>query len=325
MAAVVAEIVVCAGESGNGVEAAGSRWDEPAQDNARGERLDCSETEGLNEVGADGVRADEVVGSGAVEVGGRLWKAEEEVGVAVEPTFPILQTVGVCGEEVQPTLYVCVVLAGLGIIRKRLVINVDDELGRAEMPTEVFDGTDDATGLEGNRCPTSFVVLGNVVDEDDMADVGAQWVLVENGAKTVDAGVAVEAEMAEVVGDGVPFGKTKIECVASSFIMPRTMTLISGAKTNFTPCLSRALIEGSRVERVFKNLRYYPVPPGRKRVCLVSPGMGTILVSEAALSALGLTTEEEIVCPGSSASVSTRLACSGNSASFEVVLSKAIE
>ena len=155
-------------------------------------------------MGADGVRADEVVRSGAVEVGGRLWEAGEEVGVAVEPTFLILQSVGVCGEELQPTLYVCVVLAGLGIIPKRLVIKVDEELGRAEMTTEVFDGTDDATGLEAKRCPTSFVVVGNV-DEDDIANGGARWVLVEDGAKTVDAGVAVEVKMADVVGDGVPF------------------------------------------------------------------------------------------------------------------------
>ena len=72
-------------------------------------------------MGADGVRADEIVGSGAVDVGGRLWEVGEEVGVAVEPTFPILQSVGVCGEELQPALYVCVVLAGFGIILMRLV------------------------------------------------------------------------------------------------------------------------------------------------------------------------------------------------------------
>ena len=175
MAAVVADIVFCAGESGNGVKAAGSRWDEPAQDKARGERLDCSETEGLNEVGADGVRADEVVGSGAVEVGGRLWKAEEEVGVAVEPTFPILQSVGVCGEDLQPALYVCVVLAGLGIILKGLVIKVYEKLGTAEMTAQAFDGPVKATSFEAKRCLTSFVVVGSVVDENDMADGGARW------------------------------------------------------------------------------------------------------------------------------------------------------
>ena len=39
-------------------------------------------------------------------------------------------------------------LADLGDILKRLVIRVDEELGRPEMTTEAFDGPDDATDLE---------------------------------------------------------------------------------------------------------------------------------------------------------------------------------
>ena len=193
------------------------------------------------------------------------------------------------------------------------------------MTTEAFDGQDDATGFEAKRCPTSFVVVGSVVDEDDMADEGARWVLVEDGAKIVDAGVAVEAEMPEVVRDGVPFRKDQDHIYGESFHDVPDNDLYFWDETNLTICLSRALIERSRVERVFSNLRYYPVPPRRERVCLVSSGMGTILVSDAALSALGRTTEEETVCPGRSALVAPRLACPGNSASFEVVLSKAVE
>ena len=83
MAAIVSEIVVYAGEQGGGVGAAGGRWDEPTQANARGERLDCSETVGLGEVDADRVGGDAAVGSGAVEVGGRLREAGKKVGVAV--------------------------------------------------------------------------------------------------------------------------------------------------------------------------------------------------------------------------------------------------
>ena len=83
VAAVVDEIVFGAGEWWNGVEAAGCRWDEPTPAKVRGNRFDFSETGGLDDVGADGVRADEVVGSGAVEVGGRLWGAKDEVVVAV--------------------------------------------------------------------------------------------------------------------------------------------------------------------------------------------------------------------------------------------------
>ena len=68
MAAELAEIVV------------GGRWDEPTQANARSERLDCSETVGLDEVDVDGVRVVEMVGSGAVDVGSRLRKTGKEVG-----------------------------------------------------------------------------------------------------------------------------------------------------------------------------------------------------------------------------------------------------
>ena len=55
MAAVVTKIVVGAGERGDGLEAAGGRWDEPTQANARGDRLDCGETAGLDEAGSGSV------------------------------------------------------------------------------------------------------------------------------------------------------------------------------------------------------------------------------------------------------------------------------
>ena len=83
MSAVVAEIVVGAGQRGAGVETAGGRWDEPTQANARGERLDDGKTAGLDEVDADGVGAGEAVGSCAVKVGSRLREAGKEVGVAI--------------------------------------------------------------------------------------------------------------------------------------------------------------------------------------------------------------------------------------------------
>ena len=70
MAAVVNEIVVGAGERGDGLEAVVGRWDKPPQANARDEKLDCSETVGLDKVDADGVGAGEAVGPGTVEVGG---------------------------------------------------------------------------------------------------------------------------------------------------------------------------------------------------------------------------------------------------------------
>ena len=54
MAAVIAKIVVGAGERGDRVEAAEGRH-EPPQANARGERLNCGETAGLDEVGSGSV------------------------------------------------------------------------------------------------------------------------------------------------------------------------------------------------------------------------------------------------------------------------------
>ena len=73
--------------------------------------------------------------------------------------------------ELQLALYVCVVLTGLGIILKRLVIKVDEELATAQMATEAFDGPDDTAGLEANG---SFVVVGSVVDAENMAGGAAR-------------------------------------------------------------------------------------------------------------------------------------------------------
>ena len=94
-------------------------------------------------------------------------------------------------------------LADLVNILKRLVVRVDEEFGRPEMTAETFDGPDDAIGFEVEGCPASFVVEGGAADEDDRADRAARLLLLESGANTVDAGVAKEAEMAGVVGDGV--------------------------------------------------------------------------------------------------------------------------
>ena len=52
MAAVVTDIVVGAGERGDGLEAVWGRWDDPTQANSRGDRLDCGETTGLDEAGS---------------------------------------------------------------------------------------------------------------------------------------------------------------------------------------------------------------------------------------------------------------------------------
>ena len=53
----------------------------------------------MDEINAYGVGAGKAVGSSAVEVGGWLGKAGEEIGVAVGRAFALLQRVGVGGEE----------------------------------------------------------------------------------------------------------------------------------------------------------------------------------------------------------------------------------
>ena len=53
----------------------------------------------MDEVDSHGVRAGEAVGSGAVEVGGWLWEAGKEVGIAIGRAFAVLQRIGVGGEE----------------------------------------------------------------------------------------------------------------------------------------------------------------------------------------------------------------------------------
>ena len=95
-------------------------------------------------------------------------------------------------------------LADLGDTFKRLVVRVDEELGRPEVAAEAFDDPDDATGLEVEGCPASFVVEGGAAGVDDRADGAVSFFLLEGGAQTVYAGVAVEAERAGVVGNGVP-------------------------------------------------------------------------------------------------------------------------
>ena len=73
VAAIVAEIVFGVWERGDGPGAAGGRWCDPTQANARGERLECSETAGLDEAGSGSV-----VMSCTVDVGVCM-KGEEEV------------------------------------------------------------------------------------------------------------------------------------------------------------------------------------------------------------------------------------------------------
>ena len=94
--------------------------------------------------------------------------------------------------------------ADLSDALERPVVRVDVELGGPEVAAETFDGQNDAAGFEVKRGSGSFVVEGGVSDKDDGTDGAVGLFLFESRAKTVDAGVAVEAKRSGVVGNGVP-------------------------------------------------------------------------------------------------------------------------
>ena len=145
-------------------------------------------------VDTDGVGNGEAVGSGAVEVGGWLWEPSKKICIAIGGASPVLEGVGVSGEE----------FADLSDTLKRLVVRVDVELGGPEVAAETFDGPNDAAGFEVKRGPGSFVVEGGAADKDDGTDGAVGLLLFESRAKTVDAGFAVEPKRSGVVGNGVP-------------------------------------------------------------------------------------------------------------------------
>ena len=157
----------------------------------------------MDNVDAYRVRTGEAAESGAVEVGSWLRESGKEVGIAIGRAFSVLQSVGVGGEEFQPALYASIVLADLGGVLERLVVGVDEELSGPEVCAEAFDGLDDATGLEIEENPGSFVVECSSADKQDEADGAVGLFLLAGGAEAVQASVTVQAEGAGVVGDGV--------------------------------------------------------------------------------------------------------------------------
>ena len=127
---------------------------------------------------------------------------EKKIGIAIGGACPAFQGVGVGGEELQPASDASVVFADVSDTLTRLVIRVDVELGGSEVAAETFDGQNDAAGFEVKRRPELFVV--EVVRLIKTTDGAVGLFLFESRAKTVDAGVAVEAEGSGVVSDGVP-------------------------------------------------------------------------------------------------------------------------
>ena len=89
------------------------------------------------------------------------------------------------GEGFQPVLYESVELADLGDVFERLMVGVDEELGGPEVSAEAFDGPDDATGLQVEGSPGSFVVEGGSAVEHNGTDGAVGLFLLEGGAEAV--------------------------------------------------------------------------------------------------------------------------------------------
>ena len=121
----------------------------------------------MDNVDAYRVRTGEAAESGAVEVGSWLRESGKEVGIAIGRAFSVLQSVGVGGEEFQPAL------VDLGDALEHPVVRLYEEFGGPKVSAEAFDGPDDATGLQVEGSPGSFVVECGLINEHDGADGAA--------------------------------------------------------------------------------------------------------------------------------------------------------
>ena len=95
-------------------------------------------------------------------------------------------------------------LADLGDALEHPVVGLHEEFGEPKVFAEACDGPDDATDLQVEGRPRSFVVVCGSADKHDGADGAAGLFLLEGGAEAVQAGVTAQAEGAGVVGDSVP-------------------------------------------------------------------------------------------------------------------------
>ena len=94
--------------------------------------------------------------------------------------------------------------ANLGSVLERFVVGVDPELGGPEVAAETFDGPNDAPSFKVEGGAGAFVVEDGAVDEGDVADGAVRLLFLERGADAIAAGVTVQAEGTQIVGNDIP-------------------------------------------------------------------------------------------------------------------------
>ena len=75
------------------------------------------------------------------------------------------------------------------------MVGLCEEFGGPKVSVEAFDGPDDATGLQVEGSPGSFVVECGLAEKHDGADGAVGIFLLEGGAEAVQAGVTVGLSM----------------------------------------------------------------------------------------------------------------------------------
>ena len=122
---------------------------------------------------------------------GRLWQAGQEVGVAVGVTFAALECVVERGEDLEPPLGLCIVGLHFANALQYLVVGEYAALSPPKLPSEVFEGPNDAAGLQIKRSPMSLRVELSTADIRDGFPGTVRLLFFEGAAEPVDVSVAV--------------------------------------------------------------------------------------------------------------------------------------
>ena len=141
-----------------------------------------------------------------------------------------------------------------------------------------------ASSVEGGQA--SFVVEGDAADEHDRVNRAVRLFLLESGHQTVDDGIAIKAEKAGFLGDGVPVRGENARR-GGEFVddAPGAGPHFRGGN-ELNTLLQQGVNGRRRVESFFRNSRPYPMPSRSTRVCFMFLGIG-ILVNAAGVLASG--------------------------------------
>ena len=96
----------------------------------------------------------------------RLRQARQKVGVAVRPSFAVLECVVERGEELEPLDSVVVVFY-FAYAFQCFMVREYTELGAPKVAAETFESPDDSTSLQIKRSPMIFLVKRSSADVRD--------------------------------------------------------------------------------------------------------------------------------------------------------------